>query len=194
VNAAHDIPLETRTGLGPEAVRSIAEGLNTLLADMFALYLKAKNFHWHMSGSHFRDDHLLLEEQADTIFAATDPIAERVRKLGASTRRSIGDISRRQRLFDNNADYVTRLQMLKELREDNLQLMASLREAHGVCEEHDDVASTSLLEGLIDEAERRSWFLFEAGQGLEEQSHDESYCGTAEAMPPTRAEPLAGAE
>jgi len=153
---------ETPTDLGVDATRSVSTALNTLLADMFALYMKTKNFHWHMSGPHFRDFHLLLDEHAEKIFEATDAIAERVRKIGAPTLRSIGDISRRQRLLDNDGDQLTPLQMLAELRDDNLQLTAYLRETHGVCEEHADVASTSLLEGWIDEAEQRVWYLFES--------------------------------
>jgi starvation-inducible DNA-binding protein len=155
-------PLNTPTDLKSNAVRDISGALTTLLADMFALYLKTKNFHWHMSGPHFRDYHLLLDEQAAQIFAATDDIAERVRKIGGSTLRSIGHISRLQRVLDNDADYVTPLDMLAELRDDNKQLAASLRETHGLCDEEGDVASASLLENWIDEAERRTWFLFEA--------------------------------
>src|SRR5713226_2550371 len=155
-------PLATPTDLKPNAVRDISGALNTLLADMFALYLKTKNFHWHVSGPHFRDYHLLLDEQGDQIFATTDAIAERVRKLGGATLRSIGHVSRLQRVLDNDADFVTPLDMLAELRDDNKQLAANLRETHGLCDEHDDVASASLLESWIDEAERRTWFLFEA--------------------------------
>jgi starvation-inducible DNA-binding protein len=154
--------LHTPTDLKPNAVPDIAGALNVLLADIFALYLKTKNFHWHMSGPHFRDYHLLLDEQADQIFATTDAIAERVRKIGGTTLRSIGHISRLQRVLDNDANFVTPLDMLAELREDNKQLAASLREAHALCDEHDDVASASLLETWIDEAERRAWFLFES--------------------------------
>jgi starvation-inducible DNA-binding protein len=157
-------PLQTPTDLGAEASKDISAALNLLLADFFALYLKTKNFHWHVSGSHFRDYHLLLDEQADQLYATTDPIAERVRKLGGTTLRSIGQISRYQRVKDNEADYVTPLAMLAELREDNQRLAASMREAHGVCEEHEDVATTSLLEVWIDEAERRVWFLYETGR------------------------------
>jgi starvation-inducible DNA-binding protein len=157
-------PLATPTDLTPEAVRDISGALNALLADMFALYLKTKNFHWHVSGPHFRDYHLLLDEQADQIFATTDAIAERVRKLGGMTLRSIGHIGRLQRLLDNDADYVTPLDMLAELRDDNKQLTASLREAHAVCDEENDVATASLIEVWIDEAERRTWFLFEASR------------------------------
>ena len=159
-----DAPLATPTDLKPAATRDITGALNAILADVFALYLKTKNFHWHMSGPHFRDYHLLLDEQAAQIFAATDDIAERVRKIGGSTLRSIGHISRLQRVLDNDADYVTPLDMLAELRDDNKQLAASLRETHGLCDEEGDVASASLLENWIDEAERRTWFLFEATQ------------------------------
>jgi starvation-inducible DNA-binding protein len=154
--------LETPTDLGSNAVRDISGALNILLADMFALYVKTKNFHWHMSGPHFRDYHLLLDEQAEQIFSTTDAIAERVRKLGGTTLRSIGHIGRLQRFLDNDADYVTPLDMLAELRDDNKQLAANLRGTHGLCDEHGDVASASLLENWIDEAERRTWFLFEA--------------------------------
>jgi starvation-inducible DNA-binding protein len=156
--------LATPSDLKPNAVRDISGALNVLLADMFGLYLKTKNFHWHVSGPHFRDHHLLLDEQATQIFAATDDIAERVRKIGGMTLRSIGQISRRQRVLDNDADYVTPLDMLAELRDDNKQLVATMRETHGLCDEHGDVASASLLENWIDEAERRTWFLFEASR------------------------------
>jgi starvation-inducible DNA-binding protein len=138
--------------------------MNAILADVFALYLKSKNFHWHMSGPHFRDYHLLLDEQADQLFAMTDPIAERIRKIGGETLRSIGHIARTQRVLDNDADYVTPLDMLAELREDNKDLAARLREAHNVCDEHRDIATASLIEVWIDETERRTWFLFEAGR------------------------------
>jgi starvation-inducible DNA-binding protein len=154
--------LRTPTDLGPMAVPDIAAALNVLLADMFALYLKTKNFHWHMSGPHFRDYHLLLDEHGNQIFATTDVIAERVRKIGGTTLRSIGQIARLQRLLDNDAPFVTPLDMLAELREDNKQLVGNLREAHSVCDEGGDVATASLLEVWIDEAERRVWFLFEA--------------------------------
>ena len=133
-----------------------------MLADMFGLYLKTKNFHWHVSGPHFRDFHLLLDEQAQQIFATTDDMAERVRKIGGTTLRSIGHVSRLQRIKDNNADFVTPMDMLAELRDDNKELVARMRETHGLCDEHGDVATASLLETWIDEAERRSWFLFEA--------------------------------
>ena len=157
-------PLEVRTGLRPQATRDISGALNALLADFFALYLKTKNFHWHVSGPHFRDYHLLLDEQADQLFATTDVIAERVRKIGGTTLRSIGHVARLQRVSDNDTDYVTPLDMLAELREDNLQLAARMRETHSVCDEHGDVATASFLEIWIDEAERRTWFLFEASR------------------------------
>src|SRR5438067_4594989 len=159
--------LGTPTDLSNEAVRDISAALNALLADMFALYLKTKNFHWHVSGAHFRDYHLLLDEQADQIFAITDPIAERVRKIGGRTLHSVGQIARLQRLIDNDADYVTPLDMLAELREDNKQLVNEMRRTHALCDEHDDVATASLLEVWIDEAERRTWFLFEASRSTE---------------------------
>jgi starvation-inducible DNA-binding protein len=154
-------PLQTPTDLGSNAVRDISAALNVLLADIFALYMKTKNFHWHISGPHFRDYHLLLDEQAAQIFATTDDIAERVRKIGGTTLRSIGQISRSQRILDNEADYVTPSDMLAELRDDNRQLVAHLRETHDLCDEHRDVATASVLENWIDEAERRTWFLFE---------------------------------
>src|SRR5881296_3706579 len=156
-----DALLDTRTDLSHAPVKDISAAMNAILADVFALYVKTKNFHWHMSGPHFRDYHLLLDEQADQLFAMTDPIAERVRKLGGITLRSIGQISRTQRVLDNDAEYVEPLDMLAELAEDNKTLAARLREAHNVCEEHRDVATTSLIEVWIDEAERRAWFLFE---------------------------------
>ena len=157
-----EAPLHTRTDLTPAATKDIAAAMNAILADVFALYLKTKNFHWHMSGPHFRDYHLLLDEHADQLFAMTDPIAERIRKIGGLTLRSIGHISREQRILDNDAEYVEPLDMLAELADDNKTLAARLREAHNVCEEHRDVATTSLIEMWIDETERRTWFLFEA--------------------------------
>ena len=159
--ARQSASLQTPTNLSPDATRDISGALNILLADMFALYLKAKNFHWHMSGPHFRDYHLLLDEQSDQIFAATDDIAERVRRIGGTTLRSIGHIGRLQRILDNNADFVTPMDMLAELRDDNKRLTLNMRETHGVCEEYGDLATASLLENWIDEAERRTWFLFE---------------------------------
>jgi starvation-inducible DNA-binding protein len=161
-------PLATPTDLKSNATKDISGALNALVADVYALYLKTKNFHWHMSGPHFRDYHLLLDEHGDQIFAMTDPIAERVRKIGGTTLRSIGHIGRLQRIDDNDADYVTPLDMLAELREDNKQLTSSMREVHDLCDEHGDVATASLLEVWIDETERRTWFLYEAsrtGQG-----------------------------
>jgi starvation-inducible DNA-binding protein len=154
-------PLQTPTALKDNAVKDLSAALTTLLADTFALYLKTKNFHWHMSGPHFRDYHLLLDEQATQIFDTTDAIAERVRKIGGTTLRSIGHISRQQRLLDNDADFVSPAAMLAELREDNKQLTGYMRETHALCDEHGDVATASLLEVWIDEAERRTWFLFE---------------------------------
>jgi starvation-inducible DNA-binding protein len=157
-------PLDTPTDLSPEAVGAVSEALNRLLADTFALYLKTKNFHWHVSGPHFRDYHLLLEEQAQQIFDMTDEIAERVRKIGGSTLKSIGHIGRLQRVKDNDAEFVRARDMLRELMDDNTALVASMREAHKVADEHGDVATASFLETFIDEAERRRWFLFEAGR------------------------------
>ena len=161
-----DAPLLTPTDLKPSATKDVAAALNLILADVFALYLKTKNFHWHMSGPHFRDYHLLLDEQADQIFAMTDPIAERVRKIGGLTIRSIGEVARLQRVLDNDAEYVQPIDMLSELRDDNKALAASFREAHGLCEEHEDIASASLIEVWTDETERRTWFLFEATRPL----------------------------
>ena len=157
-----DLALETPSDLTSKATEDIAASLTALLADTFALYLKAKNFHWHMSGRHFRDYHLLLDEQGTQIFAMTDPMAERVRKIGGMTLRSIGHISRLQRILDNDAGYVTPLDMLAELRDDNKQMAVSMREIHSLCDEHEDVATASLLETWIDETGRRTWFLFEA--------------------------------
>jgi starvation-inducible DNA-binding protein len=159
-----EAPLITPTDLKVKATRDIAGGMNAILADVFALYLKTKNFHWHMSGPHFRDYHLLLDEQADQLYAMTDPIAERIRKVGGATLRSIGHIARIQRIKDNDADYVDPLDMLAELREDNKTLAARLREVHDVVDEHRDIATASLIENWIDETERRTWFLFEAGR------------------------------
>jgi len=160
-------PLATPTDLKPAATKDIAGAMNAILADVFALYLKTKNFHWHMSGPHFRDYHLLLDEQADQLFAMTDSIAERVRKIGGSTVKSVGHISRLQRVADNDVDYVQPQDMLAEVREDNKSLAARLREAHNVCEEHRDIATASLIEVWIDETERRTWFLFEAARQAE---------------------------
>jgi starvation-inducible DNA-binding protein len=156
--------LDTPTDLSETAVRDISKAVNGLLADAFALYMKTKNFHWHVSGPHFRDYHLLLDEQASQIYAATDAMAERVRKLGGTTLRSVGQIARLQRVTDNDADFVTPLDMLAELRDDNLQLVSHMRETHEICDEHRDVATASLLETWIDEAEGRVWFLYEASR------------------------------
>ena len=162
-----DIPLTVPTDLTRSAVKDIAGAMNAILADVFALYLKTKNFHWHMSGPHFRDYHLLLDEHGDQLYAMTDPIAERIRKLGGLTIKSIGQISRIQRVLDNDADYVDPEDMIAEWGEDNQTLAARLREAHNVCEEHRDVATASLIEVWIDETERRTWFLSEIKRGRE---------------------------
>src|SRR5207237_8809618 len=158
-----DAPLSTRTDLSHAAVKDISAAMNAILADSFALYLKTKNFHWHVSGPHFRDYHLLFDEQAEQIFATADVFAERVRKLGGNTLRSIGDIGRHQRLSDNDAVYVDPQDMLAELREANQRVIAAMRETHDLCDEHNDVATASFLETFIDEAETRVWFLYEAG-------------------------------
>jgi len=160
-----DIPLTVPTDLTRSAVKDIAGAMNAILADVFALYLKTKNFHWHMSGPHFRDYHLLLDEHGDQLYAMTDPIAERIRKLGGLTIKSIGQISRIQRVLDNDADYVDPADMIAELAEDNQTLAARLREAHNVCDENRDVATASLIEVWIDETERRTWFLTEIKRG-----------------------------
>jgi starvation-inducible DNA-binding protein len=156
--------MATPTYLTPEASREIAGALTALLADCFALYLKTKNFHWHVSGPHFRDYHLLLDEQAEEIFAMVDPIAERARRIGGTTLRSIGHIARLQRLSDNDAEFVEPADMLAELRDDNQQLVKAMLETHDLCDEYDDVATESLLENFIDETEKRVWFLFEASR------------------------------
>ena len=163
--------LITPTDLKPAAIKDITGAMNGILADVFALYLKTKNFHWHLSGPHFRDYHLLLDEHGDQIFAMTDPIAERIRKVGGETIKSIGHIARLQRISDNDADYVEPEDMLAELREDNKTLAARLREAHSVCEDHNDIATTSLIEVWIDETERRTWFLFEASRRGDSTGH-----------------------
>jgi starvation-inducible DNA-binding protein len=158
-------PLATPSDLDPQAVRDITGALNALLADVFSLYLKTKNFHWHMSGPHFRDYHLLLDDHGDQIFGITDDIAERVRKIGGTTIRSIGQIARLQRISDNDAEYVTPADMLSELHEDEKALVLSMRAVHALCDDAGDVATASLLENWIDESQRRSWFLFEATRG-----------------------------
>jgi starvation-inducible DNA-binding protein len=157
-------PINTPTDLGTNASKDIGNALNAILADAFALYIKTKNFHWHASGPHFRDYHLMFDEQAEQIFAITDDIAERVRKVGGTTIRSIGHIGRLQRLLDNDADFVTPEDMLAELAEDNRTFVTHLREAHGLADEEGDSATTSLIEVWIDQAERRAWFLFEASR------------------------------
>lgn len=164
-------PLVTPTDLKSAGTRDIAAALNGILADVFALYLKTKNFHWHMSGPHFRDYHIMLDEQSDQIYMMSDPIAERIRKLGGTTLRSIGHIARTQRILDNDADYVEPSDMLAELREDNKTMAARLREAHDVCDEHRDIASASLIEVWIDETERRTWFLFESSRRGDSSGH-----------------------
>ena len=165
VKARQSANLATPTDLGANATKDIAGGLAILAADVVALWMKTKNFHWHVSGPHFRDYHLLLDEQGDQIFATTDAIAERVRKIGGTTLRSIGHIARLTRVADNDADFVTPKDMLAERRDDNKQLTARMRETHDLCDEHSDVASASLLENWIDESERRTWFLFETTRG-----------------------------
>ncbi|WP_375459806.1 Dps family protein [uncultured Enterovirga sp.] len=163
--------LETPTDLSPEAVNDVSQAVNGLVADAFALYVKTKNFHWHISGPHFRDYHLMLDEQSDQIFATIDPLAERVRKISGKTLRSVGQISGMTRVKDNDAEYVTPLDMLRELVSDNKAMAKSMRDAHEVCDEHDDVATASLLENFIDETERRTWFLFEASRFADETGH-----------------------
>jgi starvation-inducible DNA-binding protein len=159
-----EAPLVVPTDLHAKATKDISGAMNAILADVFALYLKTKNFHWHLSGPHFRDYHLMFDEHGDQLFAMTDPIAERIRKIGGMTLRSIGHIARIQRVLDNDANYVQPLDMLAELCEDNLMLATRLREAHEVCDEHRDIATASLIETWIDETERRKWFLFEASR------------------------------
>src|SRR5438445_445619 len=156
--------LDTPTDIPPEGVNKISASLNTLLADAFALYLKTKNFHWHVSGRHFHDYHLMLDEQSDAIFATTDQLAERVRKLGGITVKSIGQIGKLQTIKDNNEEYVPPREMLRELMEDNKHVAAAMRKAHKLCDDYEDSGSASLLEVFIDETERRTWFLFEASR------------------------------
>jgi starvation-inducible DNA-binding protein len=163
--------LDTPTDLDNEAVKAVSEALNGLLATSYALYLKTKNFHWHVSGPHFRDYHLLLEEQAAQIFAATDDMAERVRKIGGVTLRSIGDISRHQSIKDNDEDFVAPVDMLRELLSDNKSVAEAMREAHELCDKHDDAATASMLEVWIDETEKRTWFLFEASRQPDDSGH-----------------------
>src|SRR5258707_8548651 len=163
--------LDTPTDLPQAAVDKISASLNTLLADAFALYMKTKNFHWHVSGRHFRDYHLMLDEQSEAIFATTDELAERVRKIGGTTLRSIGQISKLQSIEDNNEDFVDPADMLRELMADNKKVAAVMRKAHKVCDDHEDVASASLLENFIDATERRTWFLFEAARNADSSGH-----------------------
>jgi starvation-inducible DNA-binding protein len=155
-------PVSMPSAFAPNAVAKLSDAMTALLADMFALYIKTKNFHWHVSGPHFRDYHLLLDEQADQILATTDAIAERVRKIGGVTLHSIGQIVRLQRIVDNDKEFVAAQHMLAELCEDNTQLAFHLKSAHSLCDQYEDVASASLIETWIDEAERRIWFLYEA--------------------------------
>jgi starvation-inducible DNA-binding protein len=159
-------PLNTPSHFSDNAIKDISGALSALLADFFALYIKTKNFHWHMSGPNFRDYHLLLDQHGEQIFAATDDIAERARKLGGTTIRSIGQINSQKRILDNDADFVTPGDMLAELRDDNLQLADEMRQLHDLCDEHGDVATASFLENWIDEAERRVWFLFESTRNI----------------------------
>ncbi len=166
-----DARLDPPTDLGENAVGDISAALNLLLADVFALYLKTKNFHWHVSGPHFRDYHLMFDEQGDQLFGITDAIAERVRKIGGKTLHSIAEIARTTRVIENEADFVEPSDMVAELRDDNKDLVARLRAAHGVCEDHGDVASTSLIELWIDDAERRLWFLFETSRNADSSGH-----------------------
>ena len=163
--------LQTPTDLDTEAVAAISGAINGLVADAFALYVKTKNFHWHMSGPHFRDYHLMLDEQGDQIFATIDPLAELVRKISGNTLRSVGQISGMTRVKDNDAEYVSPLDMLRELVDDNKAMAHAMRDAHEVCDEHDDVATASLLENFIDETERRTWFLFEASRAADDSGH-----------------------
>jgi starvation-inducible DNA-binding protein len=163
--------LDTPTDLSDEAVREISQAVNAVLADSFALYLKTKNFHWHISGPHFRDYHLLLDEQGEQIFGTTDELAERVRKIGGTTLRSIGHIAKLQTIADNDDTFVAPLDMLRELMNDNKAVVKAMRQAHEVADEHDDVATTSLLETFIDDAEKRVWFLFEASRRADPTGH-----------------------
>ena len=163
--------LRTPTDIKASATKDIAAALNGVLADVFALYLKTKNFHWHMSGPHFRDYHVMLDEQSEQIFAMTDPIAERVRKVGGTTLRSIGHIAKLQTIEDNDADFVPPGEMLRELMNDNKQVAADMRKAHEVCEDHDDPATASMIEIWLDQTEKRTWFLFEAARGASDGGH-----------------------
>ncbi len=163
--------LDTPTDLSAEAVRALSQALNAIVADTLALYMKTKNFHWHVSGPHFRDYHLLLDEQSEQIFATVDDLAERVRKIGGTTLRSIGHVARLMRIKDNDEDFVAPLDMLRELMADNKATIEAMRAAHELADEHEDVATASLLETFIDAAERRTWFLFEASRGMDRSGH-----------------------
>jgi starvation-inducible DNA-binding protein len=163
--------LDTPTDLSDADVTALSKALNVILADSFALYLKTKNFHWHMSGPHFRDYHLMLDEHSEQIFATTDVIAERVRKVGGTTLRSIGHIAKLQTIEDNDDSYVGPEEMLRELMNDNKTVIKAMREAHEICDKHDDVATASELETFIDQAERRCWFLFEASRAADKSGH-----------------------
>jgi starvation-inducible DNA-binding protein len=163
--------LDTPTDLSGNAIPELSEALNGLVADSFALYLKTKNFHWHVSGPHFRDYHLLFDEHAEQIFATTDDLAERVRKIGGRTLRSIGEVARLQTIADNNEDFVGPADMIRELMADNKKMMKSMREVHELCDKHNDVATASILENFIDGAERRNWFLFEASRRADDSGH-----------------------
>jgi len=165
--SARTARINTPTDLGEKASKEISAALAVLLADVFALYIKTKNFHWHLSGPHFRDYHLMFDEQGEQIFAMTDDIAERARKIGGKTLHSIGEINRLKRILDNDADYVDPQDMLAELRDDNRQLISFMREVHDLCDENNDVATASMLEVWIDETERRAWFLFESARSTE---------------------------
>jgi starvation-inducible DNA-binding protein len=164
VKSRQSANLATPTDLGANATRDITGGLAILAADVVALWMKTKNFHWHVSGPHFRDYHLLLDDQSDQIYAMIDPIAERARKLGGKALHSVGQVKKLQRVLDNDADYVTPQDMLAELREDNKQLAKNMRVLHEVCDEHNDIATASLIENWVDETEQRTWFLFEAAR------------------------------
>ncbi len=164
-------PLDTPTDLSPEAVKAVSKALNTILADSYALYLKTKNFHWHVSGPHFRDYHLLFDEQAEAILANTDDVAERVRKIGGITLKSIGDVSKHQTIDDNEEEFVEPIDMLRELVADQKKIVKFMREAHGTCDDHEDIATASLIEVWIDEAEKRLWFLFEASRSADSEGH-----------------------
>ncbi len=163
--------LDTPTDLSPDAVAAVSKALNTILADSYALYLKTKNFHWHVSGPNFRDYHLLFDEQAAAILANTDDVAERVRKIGGITLKSIGQISKQQTIDDNEDEFVAPSEMLRELMNDHKTIIKFMRQAHGICDDHEDIATASLIENWIDEAEKRLWFLFEAGRSADRGGH-----------------------